>query len=207
MARLRNQDKQYALFGAYCLFLLLAACSPTATPTPFIPPTDSNTQPIVITSVVFATSTPLSQSSSQSVGTQSSAASAGSSSAAAVSPSPSACASNCPGCTNSLKFVEDITIPDGTVVSAGQAIDKQWRVQNDGSCDWGSGYVLKLVSGDAMGTPAETALYPALAGAQAVIDMPLTAPQTAGSYHTVWQAFAPDGTAFDQPIYVDIVVQ
>ena len=98
-------------------------------------------------------------------------------------------------------------MPDGTAASAGQAVDKQWRVKNDGTCDWGAGYQLKLVSGDPMGTPAEVALYPARAGAEAVIEMTLTAPQAAGTYRTIWQAYAPDGTAFDQAIYVDIVVQ
>jgi hypothetical protein len=112
-----------------------------------------------------------------------------------------------PPCTDSLKFIEDITIPDGTIVSAGQSIDKQWRVQNDGSCDWDSSYHLKLVSGDPLGTPAEMALFPARAGAEAVIQMALTAPQEPGTYHTAWQAYRPDDTPFDQAIYVEIVVQ
>ncbi len=110
-------------------------------------------------------------------------------------------------CTDSLKFLEDITIPDGTVVSPGQSVDKQWRVQNDGSCDWDDRYRLKLISGDSLGLPAEMALYPARAGAEVIIQMTLTAPQEAGTYHTVWQAYNPDGTAFEQPIYVEIVVQ
>jgi hypothetical protein len=66
---------------------------------------------------------------------------------------------------------------------------------------------LKLVSGDSLGTPAEAALYPARAGAEAVIQMTLTAPQEPGTYHTVWQAYGPDGTPFEQAIYVEFVVQ
>lgn len=207
MARISRFNRQSMLFGMDCLLLFLAACAPTSTPTPFVPPTDANAQQAQATVVVFATSTSPSQASSQ--GTQSSAQSSSqssspSSAASSTSPQPGTTPG---GCTNSLKFLADLTIPDGTVVTAGEAVDKQWSVQNDGTCDWGDGYVLKLVSGDPMGTAAEIALYPARTGAQIVIDMELTAPQAAGSYHTVWQAYAPDGTAFDQPIYVDLVVQ
>ena len=96
---------------------------------------------------------------------------------------------------------------DGTVIAAGQAFVKQWRVKNDGSCDWTNAYKLKLVSGDNLGSPDETALYPAPAGEEALIEMNLIAPTEPGPYHTVWQAYAPDGTPFEQAIYVDIVVE
>jgi len=86
-------------------------------------------------------------------------------------------------------------------------VDKQWRVQNDGSCDWDDRYRLKLVTGDPLGLPAEMPLYPARAGAEAIIQMTLIAPQEAGTYHTVWQAYNPDGVIFGQPIYVEIVVE
>ena len=205
MAPSLRHNEQHMLFGICCSLLFLSACAPTVTPTPFVPPTDANAQPAQATTVIFTTSTPepqnSSQSSSQSSGQSSQGAqSSVASSLPAVTTTPEAC-------TNSLKFVADLTIPDGTAVSAGAAVDKQWSVQNDGTCDWVSGYVLKLVSGDPMGTAAEIALYPARAGEQAVIDMQLTAPEQAGPYHTVWQAYTPDGTPFDQPIYVDIVVQ
>lgn len=195
MTRASKRTPQHATFIACCGFLLLAACSPRATPTLFIPPVGATTAPTQAISVVFATSTPASEQLDVTLAPDSTEP-------ALDLPSPTPA-----GCTDSLKFLEDVTIPDGTVVTAGQTMDKQWRVQNDGSCDWGDGYKLKLVSGDPLGAPAEVALYPARAGAETVIQMTLTAPQTAGTYHTAWQAYNPDGTPFEQAIYVEIVVQ
>ncbi len=53
-------------------------------------------------------------------------------------------------CTNNAEFVTDVTVPDGTQVSPGTVLDKRWRVLNTGTCDWGPGYSLVLISGDAM---------------------------------------------------------
>jgi hypothetical protein len=188
MAAALKRNTQYVMPVTYYVFLFLAACAPTPTPTPFIPPAGSNTQLTQAASVALPTSTALVLDLSQTP------------IPAGTSPTPATC-------TDSLKFLEDITIPDGTIVSPGQSVDKQWRVQNDGSCDWGDRYRLKLVSGEALGLPAEMALFPARVGAEAVIQMTLTAPQEAGTYHTVWQAYNPEGAAFEQPIYVEIVVQ
>ena len=58
-----------------------------------------------------------------------------------------------------------------------------------------------------MGAPNEQALYPARAGTQATLRIVLTAPQTTGTYESAWQAIAPDGTAFGEPVYVDLNVQ
>lgn len=211
MSQLLNRSTQHAIYIVCCvlfiLAILLSACVPTATPTYFIPPT---APPRLIlnptnggtpggpgqteaTVVAFSTSTPLILDLNATPTLE----------ATEATPSLEPTLT----CTNSLKFLEDITIPDGTVMSAGESFVKQWRIQNDGTCDWDSNYVLKLVSGDALGGPTETALYPARAGAEAVIEMTLTAPQQAGAYHTVWQAIAPDGSAFEQAIYVDFAVQ
>ncbi len=105
-----------------------------------------------------------------------------------------------------MKFAQDVTIPDGTTVSPGQTIDKQWLVTNAGSCNWGAGYRLKLVSGEAMGAPTEQALYPAMAGTQATLRLLFTAPQEPGNHSGAWQAFAPDGTAFGEAVYIQVNV-
>lgn len=110
-------------------------------------------------------------------------------------------------CTNDLTFIEDLTIPDGTTLSAGQSIDKQWLVTNSGTCDWDDRYRLKFISGEPLAAPTEQALYPARAGSQATLRIVFTAPTSAGSYQSAWQAFAPDGSAFGQPFFIQIVVQ
>jgi hypothetical protein len=99
-----------------------------------------------------------------------------------------------------------VTIPDGTSVTPGEPVDKQWLVTNAGTCDWDAGYRLKLISGDAMSAPGEQALYPARAGTQATLRIAFTAPQDPGNHQGAWQAFAPDGTAFGQAVYVQVNV-
>lgn len=44
-------------------------------------------------------------------------------------------------CNNAL-WVQDVTIPDGTIVSPGETIVKTWQVQNLGPCSWNSNYRL-----------------------------------------------------------------
>jgi hypothetical protein len=111
-----------------------------------------------------------------------------------------------PACTDNLVFIEDLTIPDGTEIPRNATIDKRWLVQNAGSCNWDERYRLKLVNGDALGAPAEQALYPARAGAQVTLRIVFTAPSGTGEYVSAWQAVAPDGTPFGDPIYISIVV-
>lgn len=111
-----------------------------------------------------------------------------------------------PDCQDGLKFLEDATIPDGTIVPPGSAIDKRWKVQNSGGCNWDARYRLKRISGPVLGAPDEMALYPARSSMQAVIRILLTAPAEPGNYRSAWQAADPKGTMFGDPIYVDINV-
>jgi hypothetical protein len=109
-------------------------------------------------------------------------------------------------CANNLFYLDDLTIPDGSVFPPGAAIDKQWLVENNGDCSWDSRYRLELVSGVAMGVPEEQALYPARAGSQAVIRINFIAPNEPGNYRSEWQAYDPQGVPFGDPIFIEIVV-
>jgi hypothetical protein len=109
-------------------------------------------------------------------------------------------------CENDLHFDQDLTVPDGSVIQPGAAIDKQWLVTNSGSCDWDSSYRLGFVGGDTLGANTDQALYPARSGSPAVLRILFTAPMEAGSYQSAWQAFTPDGTAFGDVIYITINV-
>lgn len=164
-------------------FSLLAACSPTPPPTPFIPPkAPTPTQPVV------AGNTPIIPTATQKI---------------QATPSPTAT----PPCLDGLAFVEDLTVPDKTVVNTGDIVDKQWLVQNNGSCNWDSRYRLKFVGGTEMGANVDQALFPARAGAQAIIRINFTAPPEPGTYTTAWQAVNPDGEPFGDAVFMEIIVQ
>jgi hypothetical protein len=109
-------------------------------------------------------------------------------------------------CLNDVEFVSDVTVPDGAQFLPGQVFVKKWNVKNAGTCDWGPTYSLVLLSGDAMNSPTELALYPARAGANAILEIPLTAPQTPGRYSARWRARDPGGNLFGDFVSVQIEV-
>lgn len=110
-------------------------------------------------------------------------------------------------CTNVLSFMEDITIPDGEEVKPGAEMDKRWQVRNNGTCDWNDQYTVRLISGNAMGSPKEQALYPARSGSAAIIRAVLTAPSEPGTYRSAWQAYNPNNEPFGDPFYIEIIVK
>ncbi|MGH2628076.1 MAG: NBR1-Ig-like domain-containing protein, partial [Anaerolineales bacterium] len=63
-------------------------------------------------------------------------------------------------CRADATFLEDLTIPDGSIVGPGEEIDKRWAVENSGTCDWGPGYALVRLSSDELSGPAQIDLYP-----------------------------------------------
>jgi hypothetical protein len=174
------------------LTLLLSACVQTNTAAPFIPPAAGPAP------TVTSTATPVSAPVALPTFTL---APPTASPAPSDTPIPT---SNI--CTDNLTFVQDITVTDGTIVQPGATIEKQWLVTNSGTCNWDASYRLKFVSGDTLGAPAEQALFPARAGAQATLKITFIAPQEMGTYQSAWQAFAPNGSAFGDPVYMTIVV-
>ena len=111
-----------------------------------------------------------------------------------------------PQCSDDLLFIDDLTIPDGTVVNSGEILDKHWQVENSGSCNWDMRYRMKLVAGAGLGASPEQALYPARSGTQALLRILFTAPAEPGTYHSAWQAFTPQGDPFGETFYVEITV-
>ena len=181
-----NTDQRLDKLRSVFIFLsaagVLAACSPKPTPAVFVPPAIS-------TSTSAPTAPPLTPTPTL--------------------PSPTAEAaqtSGAPPCENNLSFMEDLTVPDGSVIAAGGSIDKQWLVQNSGTCNWDGTYRLRLVGGDSLGALTDQALYPARAGTQATLRVLFTAPTLPGTYQSAWQAIAPDGSAFGDAVFIQIVV-
>ena len=111
-----------------------------------------------------------------------------------------------PACTDALTFMEDLTIPDGTQVSPGAPLDKRWKVQNSGTCNWDATYSVQLLAGPELDAPANVSLYPARSGSEGVIRLQFNAPNDPGTYRIAWQAFNPQNQPFGDPFYIDFVV-
>jgi len=182
-----NEDMHHVRLHPNLIAILLAlifasACAPQATDTPFRPPTQPQPTPILSTTTpipIIYTAVPT----------------------ATLTPSPTA-----GPCANQLEFIQDVTIPDGTTLSSGATIDKQWLVNNNGTCDWDASYRLKWIGGDPLGAEKEQMLYPARAGTQTTLHISFTAPNIEGTYESAWQAYTQDDVAFGDPIFIKIVV-
>ena len=112
-----------------------------------------------------------------------------------------------PACTNSLVFLEDLSLPDGTIVRPNESLDKRWLIQNTGTCNWDEGYRLKFISGAELGASIDQALYPARSGTQATLRIVFVAPPEPGTYQSAWQAYDPQGQAFGDPVFLQVVVE
>lgn len=111
-----------------------------------------------------------------------------------------------PPCQDNLTFKEDLTVPDGTYVDRNVVLDKRWKVENSGTCNWDEDYRFVLVDGPAMDTNLEQALFPARSGAEVVIRLVFIAPDEPGRYRSAWQAINPKGEAFGDLIFIEIIV-
>ena len=165
--------------------MLLGACSGMATPTYFVPPTFDPLPVPANGSPLGAVATPSPEPSPPPTD---------------APPSPT------PDCFDDLDYLQDLTVPDGSVMLPGQTVDKRWQVRNSGSCNWDQRYSLQLLSGDAMGAAPSIPLYPARAGSEATLQIVFSAPQAAGTYECQWQAVGPDGARFGDAFYMQIVV-
>ncbi len=86
------------------------------------------------------------------------------------------------------QFIDDVTVPDGTVFQPGATFTKTWRLKNNGVCTWTSGYQLIFDSGDSMSGPATQALAGSVAPGQTVdISVTLKAPTAGGTYRGYWK--------------------
>jgi hypothetical protein len=168
------------------ILISLSACSPKSTPTPFRPPTIQ--APLIEPTFIIQPTKQVAV-------------------LPPTLPAPTIVPTvNSQDCTNNLTFVDDVTVHDNSFITYGASIDKQWRVENSGTCNWDSRYRLKHLGGAELGAPEEVMLYPARAGTQATLRVIFTAPFTDGNYESAWQAYDPDGNPFGDPIYIRITV-
>jgi hypothetical protein len=116
-------------------------------------------------------------------------------------------------CTDQIKFVEDVTIPDNTELLPATDFIKTWRLQNTGTCTWTDQYALVYVSGDQMGGTSPLPLTGSTApGSTLDVSVSLKSPGSVGTYQGNWELRNPSGGQFgtgskaSEPFYVLIKV-
>lgn len=178
--------RQYSLLSLF-LFLFLSACNGMAivpvenTPAPALtlifPPT---TIPVTLsapTSLPASSPTPLPAT-------------------ALPLPSPST-PTPAGGCMDSAQYVADVTLPDGSIVTADAPLTKTWRVKNTGTCVWDRRYAIAFVDGTLFSAyDAFTLSISAAPGETVNISISMRGPIYPGVYTSEWKLRAPDGTLF-----------
>jgi hypothetical protein len=101
-------------------------------------------------------------------------------------------------CTDSAKFVADITIPDNMVVASNTAFTKTWRLKNTGTCTWDNQYLVAYISGTTM---SQQPGYWIVSQGQTValgetvdVSVGMTSPPENGSYQSYWGLKKEKGT-------------
>jgi hypothetical protein len=107
----------------------------------------------------------------------------------------------------------DVTIPDDTVITAGQSFVKTWKLVNTGTCTWTTSYSATFFYGDRMSAPETVAVKANVLPSQNIeISVEMVAPQEPGSYQGNWKLANPGGELFgigpngNLPFWVRIVV-
>jgi hypothetical protein len=107
---------------------------------------------------------------------------------------------------NGLAYVNDVTIPDNTPMTPGQAFTKTWKVRNSGTCAWDAGFKFALTGGDAMGGATYSLPQSVPANTQIDISIAMTAPSKTGSIRGNWRMSTAAGQFFGDEIYVVVLV-
>jgi len=116
-------------------------------------------------------------------------------------------------CVDTMDFVRDVTVPDGTTFRPDEQFVKTWRLRNSGTCTWTSEYRLVFSGGERMGANQEIPLpFQVSPGSEANLSVNMIAPATPGTYRGDWKMRNPNGLSFglgdenDKPFFLEIEV-
>ncbi|HSH02431.1 MAG TPA: NBR1-Ig-like domain-containing protein [Anaerolineae bacterium] len=120
---------------------------------------------------------------------------------------------------SAAQYVDDITIPDNTEVEAGTSFVKTWRIKNTGDTTWKSGFVWRYLpkpdkAGNVRMTEKEEYSWEEVAdeievkpGGEVNVSLTMIAPPAGERLNTsYWQFADPEGNAFVDFVYVQIIV-
>ena len=111
-------------------------------------------------------------------------------------------------------FVDDITVPDGSLFGPAETFTKTWRLRNDGTCTWTPAYRVVFVDGDRMSAPLSFAIPGTVAPGQTIdIGIRMRAPIESGIYRSNFKFQNDAGILFgtgkgkEDPFWLEIKVQ
>jgi len=129
-------------------------------------------------------------------------------------PKPTPASTPVPSCVDSVEFIKDVTIPDGTRIDEGDWFAKTWRLRNNGDCTWTLDYDLIFLSGYRMDGSTVMPMRGDVEPGQIVdLTVDLKAPDDNGTYWGYWMLRNARGDIFglgydaNLPFWVKIVVE
>ena len=105
------------------------------------------------------------------------------------------------------KFMDDVTIPDGTAILAGTSFTKTWLVQNNGDVAWTPGFKLTYDNGGNLAASSSITLPACAPGGQVQVSVAMIAPNRKGNTKSVWVFRDSQGNVFGDHMYVLIDVK
>jgi hypothetical protein len=160
--------------------IALYTATPTITETPTITvtPTITSTPTSIFTFTPSATFTPLFTSTP-------------------VTPTQTKTNTPNPVPCNQATLVADVTIPDNTIMYAGQSFIKTWRMKNTGTCDWTTAYSLTFSAGNSLGAPSSVPFTKTTKPGETVdLDLSMVSPSTTGEFTSNWMISGPNSSVF-----------
>jgi uncharacterized membrane protein YgcG len=116
-------------------------------------------------------------------------------------------------CINAAEFVQDVTVPDDTLIKPGKSFVKIWRLRNIGSCTWTSNYLLVFIAGDQMEGASPKRLNTSIDPGNTIdLALDLVAPGDMNYYQGNWMLQDENGNNFgtgsdaNGPFWVSIQV-
>lgn len=203
------------LVSTVILLLLVTACGPANTadqePTPDVAAVRTSAASTVVSQFTL-TAAAFTPTPSEPTETEAAEAEATATEAATTATAPFAQVTDASGTVialcDSLEFVADVNIPDGTNMSPGQDFLKTWRVKNTGSCPWETGYDLVYAGyADEMNGQFQPLTQVVQPGQEVELSVQFQAPDEIGEYLSAWQMSNPRGIPMPEAIYVKIIVQ
>ena len=99
------------------------------------------------------------------------------------------------------EFVDDVSVPDGTVYEPGHHFIKTWRLRNVGDTTWTTEYKAIFMDGDLMDGPFTVSMPREVAPDQEVeVSVDFMAPSESGNYRGYWKLQNGDGDIFGMGI-------
>ena len=124
-----------------------------------------------------------------------------------VTPEPTSSYTNPAGCRNGMQFVNDVSIPDRTILLPGMSATKTWNILNTGTCTWTADYKFTYVKGDIYSSTDYVSITKTVSPGDTVeISVDFTTPTQNGEYVGYWQMRSPEGTNFGQTVWYDFRV-